>query len=129
MSAPLSSNLRRLARVQTCLQQQHGIAQPVRDAHQVVATVVRVASSDSSCSADMSFQPDAAGLALALDTLLQPPPAAASLKSLDLPDTLPSAGVGEAAALKRLAPAVLGGAQRLGAADAFAHMYVHNNDL
>ena len=41
---------------------------------------------------------------------------------LDLPDALPGAGLGDRAALARLAPAVLGGAAPLGAATAFAHM-------
>ena len=70
---------------------------------------------------DSSFQPDADGLAQAVDMLLVPP-AGSSLASLGLPAALPDAGIGEAAALEQLAPAVLGGARRLGAVDAFAHM-------
>jgi len=40
----------------------------------------------------------------------------------NLPAQLPEAGLGSAAALERLAPGILGGAARLGAATSFAHM-------
>eukprot|EP00966_Prymnesium_polylepis_P182787 4235177-Prymnesium_polylepis.1 len=67
------------------------------------------------CSA---FAADRAGLAAAVDALLHPPPFA----PLNLPATLPEAGVGERAALDALAPAVIGGATRLGQPVAMAHM-------
>eukprot|EP01049_Picozoa_sp_SAG25_P013169 SAG25_NODE_1964_length_2086_cov_2.228988_2_plen_231_part_00 len=136
-----SSRLRRLAYLQSCLQRRQQQQQQRRqhdggataaapplsggDAaqrQQFAPSDVRMAGSSASGGTDRSFQPDAAGLRLGLDTLLRPPPAAASLESLSLPGALPSAGVGEIGALQRLAPAVLGGARRLGAVDAFAHM-------
>lgn len=68
---------------------------------------------------DPSFAADATGLRQALDALLAPPDAK---DPRDLPDDLPEHGIGEAAAIERLAPIVLGGARRLDAPDAFAHM-------
>lgn len=68
---------------------------------------------------DPSFGADPAGLRRALDALLNPPAAA---ESSALPASLPESGCGEQAALDLLAPIVLGGAQRLGRADALAHM-------
>lgn len=70
---------------------------------------------------DPSFQPDRPGLMAALDLLareLERPSGA----PLELPERLPARGEGEASALQRLAPAVLGGARRLGAPGFLAHM-------
>ena len=68
---------------------------------------------------DPSFQADPEGLKQALDALLAPPsPESARI----LPSGLPEDGCGERAVLDRLAPIVLGGARRLGAPDALAHM-------
>jgi L-2,4-diaminobutyrate decarboxylase len=68
---------------------------------------------------DPSFTADPTGLRLALDALLNAPDGAGSQV---LPDTLPESGLGEVAAIESLTPIVLGGACRLGAPDAFAHM-------
>jgi len=68
---------------------------------------------------DPAFEANADGLRLALDALLSPG-LAADIETL--PDRLPEDGIGEVAALEHLAPIVLGGARRLGAAEAFAHM-------
>ena len=68
---------------------------------------------------DPSFTADPAGLRLALEALLDAPDGAGSQA---LPDTLPESGLGEKAVIERLKPIVLGGARRLGAPDAFAHM-------
>ena len=67
---------------------------------------------------DASFSADLAGLDRAVRFLAEAPPAAPD----DLPPHLPEAGLGEQAALERLAPHVLGAAARLDARDAFAHM-------
>lgn len=68
---------------------------------------------------DPAFQADPAGLRQALDALLAPP---SSESGQSLPGALPEEGCGERAVLDRLAPVVLGGARRLGAPDALAHM-------
>lgn len=70
-------------------------------------------------SPDPSFAVDGARLAAALTPVIRTP-AAGVLD--DLPETLPEIGCGENEALTTLAPIVLGGAQRLGAESAFAHM-------
>ncbi|MDP9375447.1 MAG: pyridoxal-dependent decarboxylase [Chloroflexota bacterium] len=73
------------------------------------------------------FDCDAAGLRAALDLLCryrvggdEPPVRPAD--PLPLPDALPEDGAGASAALRELAPTVLGGAARLGAPGFFAHM-------
>ncbi len=70
---------------------------------------------------DPSFEPDPAGLEAALGMLIaelaQP-----SRAALELPASLPDAGDGELGALRRLAPAALGGARRLGDPGFLAHM-------
>ena len=68
---------------------------------------------------DPSFQPDPDGLRQALDALLAPQ---SSESARPLPNAMPEDGCGERAVLDRLAPVVLGGAQRLGASNALAHM-------
>ena len=68
---------------------------------------------------DPAFQAVPDGLKQALDALLAPP-SPESAKAL--PSGLPEVGCGEQAVLERLAPVVLGGARRLGAPDALAHM-------
>ena len=68
---------------------------------------------------DPSFQADPDGLRQALDALLAPP---SPESAQPLPKALPEDGCGERAVLERLAPVVLGGARRLGAPDALAHM-------
>lgn len=65
---------------------------------------------------DNSFEPST-GLDQAV-TLLRQPPADPN----DLPETLPEVGIGENATLDFLAPHVLGGAAKLDAPDALAHM-------
>lgn len=69
--------------------------------------------------ADPSFQADPDGLRQALDALLAP---SSPESAQPLPNALPEDGCGERAVLDRLAPVVLGGARRLGAPDALAHM-------
>lgn len=68
---------------------------------------------------DSTFAPDRAGLQKALDALL-----AVSYDSEPdaLPESLQENGLGESHVIDMLAPLVLGGARRLGAATAFAHM-------
>jgi len=68
---------------------------------------------------DPSFQADPDGLRQALDALLAP---SSPESAQPLPNALPEEGCGERAVLDRLAPVVLGGARRLGAPDALAHM-------
>ena len=68
---------------------------------------------------DPSFQADPDGLRQALDALLAP---SSPESAQPLPNALPEDGCGERAVLDRLAPVVLGGARRLGAPDALAHM-------
>lgn len=68
---------------------------------------------------DPSFTADPDGLRLALDALLGAPGEAGPQA---LPDALPETGLGEQAVIERLKPIVLGGARRLGAPDAAAHM-------
>ncbi|MEL6317124.1 MAG: pyridoxal-dependent decarboxylase, partial [Pseudomonadota bacterium] len=68
---------------------------------------------------DPDFEANLAGLAAAASRLAETPAAA---PVSDLPQRLPDAGLGPEAALERLAPVVLGGARRLGAPDALAHM-------
>ena len=68
---------------------------------------------------DPSFQADPDGLRQALDALLAPP---SNESAQPVPSGLPEDGCGERAVLDRLAPIVLGGARRLGAPDALAHM-------
>lgn len=70
---------------------------------------------------DPSFLPDRSGLAAALD-LLARELERRSGAVLDLPAELPARGDGETASLERLAPAVVGGARRLGAPGFLAHM-------
>ena len=65
---------------------------------------------------DASFLPDA-GLDYAVDLLRQH-----VFEQHDLPATCPQLGIGELQTLKLLAPHVLGGAARLDAPEAFAHM-------
>ena len=70
---------------------------------------------------DPSFSADRTGLEQALKLLLSTPPATA--ESVDsLPFGLPESGLGETATLDLLAPLVLGGARRLNAPHALAHM-------
>jgi L-2,4-diaminobutyrate decarboxylase len=69
---------------------------------------------------DADFLPDADGLHRAVDLLASIATRADGLP--DWPDTLPETGIGPRQALEQLAPAILGGAARLGAATAFAHM-------
>ncbi len=68
---------------------------------------------------DSSFEADPEGLRQALEALLAPP---SSEGAQPLPGALPEQGYGEQAVLDRLSPVVLGGARRLGAPDALAHM-------
>ncbi|MEM1049296.1 MAG: pyridoxal-dependent decarboxylase [Pseudomonadota bacterium] len=68
---------------------------------------------------DRSFLPDRSGLDHAVDLLASPPDGGGSDT---LPESLPETGMGEMAALDSLAPLVLGGARKLGAPEAFAHM-------
>ena len=70
-------------------------------------------------SRDPSFAVDADGLAAALAALARDYSSADPGK---LPDGLPETGLGEGAALERLAPLVLGAAAPLDAPTAFAHM-------
>lgn len=68
---------------------------------------------------DWDFAPDIDALIRALE------PVAGQLKAIDpdtLPTDMPQAEMGAQAALDALAPIVLGGARRLGAPDALAHM-------
>jgi len=69
---------------------------------------------------DPSFDPNFAGLRRAVDLLDRQ--SISGLLHLGLPDSLPDAGLGEAEALERLAPDVLGGAAYLDASHAMAHM-------
>ena len=78
-------------------------------AHEAVATRAAI-------DADFLIDRDALDHAL---TLLATAPAAGPVS---LPAGLPDAGIGARAALDLLAPAVLGGAARLGDATAMAHM-------
>lgn len=68
---------------------------------------------------DRAFDPDLDGLRQSIDALFET--SFAATKG-ELPAALPARGLGEVATLDKLAPLVLGGAQHLGAADAFAHM-------
>ncbi len=68
---------------------------------------------------DPSFEADPEGLRQALEALLAPP---STEGAQPLPGVLPEEGYGEPAVLDRLSPIVLGGARRLGAPDALAHM-------
>lgn len=65
-----------------------------------------------------SFRHDQAGLTKALQLMRS----FADTAGADLPVGLPTTGLGEDAVMKKLAPIVLGGARRLGAPTAFAHM-------
>jgi|GEM_PF-109910 len=67
---------------------------------------------------DPTFLPDAHDLSEMVARAVATP----SEPGEPLPDALPEAGVGDRAALDWLAPHVLGGARRLGAAAALAHM-------
>lgn len=74
---------------------------------------------------DLGFHLDAGGLSFAAGLLaeaLQRPRGLPGDAVLDLPDTLPIRGVGERAALSRLAPSTLEGARHLGDPGFFAHM-------
>lgn len=68
---------------------------------------------------DSTFAPDRAGLQKALDALLA---ASYDREPEPLPESLQENGLGEFHVIEMLAPLVLGGARRLGAATAFAHM-------
>jgi L-2,4-diaminobutyrate decarboxylase len=68
---------------------------------------------------DEDFLNDRDGLRHALDLLEREFPRDTRL---ELPATLPEVGLRARAALDRLAPIVFGGAERLGACTAFAHM-------
>jgi L-2,4-diaminobutyrate decarboxylase len=68
---------------------------------------------------DKEFAVDADGLHQAVEWLSRDFNHAAGL---DLPTALPQLGMGSIAALNSLAPSILGGAARLGAATSFAHM-------
>ena len=70
---------------------------------------------------DPSFFADPAGLQQALKLLLSTPPASAAAVD-SLSSGLPESGLGETATLDLLAPLILGGARRLNAPDALAHM-------
>jgi len=65
---------------------------------------------------DISFSPET-GLEYAISLLRQVP-----LESVDLPEAFPELGIGEFETLEVLAPHVLGGAARLDAPNALAHM-------
>ncbi len=67
---------------------------------------------------DPSFHHNQAGLLSALELMQQTVEGNGPV----LPSSLPSAGIGENAVLEMLSPIVLGGARRLGAPTAFAHM-------
>lgn len=72
---------------------------------------------------DDAFEPNVDGLRRSLDALLTPwPDTGDAAVRDDLPDRLPLKGLGEAETLEKLAPLVLGGAERLGTPHAFAHM-------
>ncbi|MEM8811750.1 MAG: aminotransferase class V-fold PLP-dependent enzyme [Pseudomonadota bacterium] len=73
-------------------------------------------------SDDPAFAFNANGLQRAVTLLGSKPGQWQPGSTVDLPETLPETGLGEGAALERLAPAVIGGAAHLGAAHAFAHM-------
>jgi L-2,4-diaminobutyrate decarboxylase len=68
---------------------------------------------------DSEFLDEPGGLRHALDLLRYDYPC---VGPLDLPSKLPETGLGSRAMLDRLAPNILGGAARLGAATSFAHM-------
>ncbi|MGI9435627.1 MAG: pyridoxal-dependent decarboxylase [Geminicoccaceae bacterium] len=68
---------------------------------------------------DDAFEPDIHGLQRSVEALLE---AHGADTSEQLPGTLPVHELGEISTLEKLAPLVLGGVQRLGAADALAHM-------
>lgn len=70
---------------------------------------------------DPSFFPDQTGLEQALRLLLSSPEAQGASVD-DLPSGLPESGLGETATLALLAPLILGGARRLNAPHALAHM-------
>ena len=70
---------------------------------------------------DPAFFADPAGLQQALKLLLSTPPASAAAVD-SLSSGLPESGLGETATLDLLAPLILGGARRLNAPDALAHM-------
>ena len=67
---------------------------------------------------DSSFIPQRGGLEKALDAILR----VEAPDGVELPHKLPNEGIGEEAAINRLAPIVIGRARKLGAPDAFAHM-------
>lgn len=69
---------------------------------------------------DNSFHPDKQDVYNAMDLLLNTQPGVASLS--ELASQLPENGIGEQATLNLIAPIVLGGAAKLGADTAFAHM-------
>ena len=68
---------------------------------------------------DKDFSIDAEGLHQAVELMSRD---FSHTEGLALPMALPPLGIGSAAALHSLAPSVLGGAARLGAATSFAHM-------
>lgn len=70
---------------------------------------------------DSSFAADSAGLQQALQLLLSASPSDANSAGT-LPSNLPETGLGESATLDLIAPVILGGARRLNAPDALAHM-------
>ncbi len=69
---------------------------------------------------DEAFKANATGLQLALDLMHSTP--RSQTPELQLPEHLPTDGIGETATLEILAPIVSGGASHLGATDSFAHM-------
>ncbi|TAM60332.1 aspartate aminotransferase family protein [bacterium] len=71
---------------------------------------------------DASFAFNAAGLDRALALLKARRGAAGAAHTLDVPERMPEAGLGESAALEALAVSVLDGAAPLGAPGTFAHM-------
>jgi len=68
---------------------------------------------------DKEFSVDSDGLRQAVDLMSRD---FSNVEGLALPTELPQDGMGSTAALNALAPSILGGAARLGAATSFAHM-------
>ena len=68
---------------------------------------------------DKEFAVDSDGLHQAVELMCRD---FSNAEGLDLPIELPQVGIGSTAALKSLAPSILGGAARLGEATSFAHM-------
>jgi L-2,4-diaminobutyrate decarboxylase len=70
---------------------------------------------------DHSFLPDRRGIETALNRLLEWHGRSSDAVA-EFPERLPESGIGESAAIESLAPIVVGGAQKLSASTAFAHM-------